>query len=140
MLDLHLTATKLPTQSLTKLYSIYHQTLTNDLIHLLNGKLVFYERTFTSSKCLYRIVMHTSLSHDTFSTFHVSPTVNHIGEYNVLYRIKLLYFLPRLRRDFNDCIKVYSYCNVMYKRRYRGGKLLFSLSISAQFDIVYMDI
>ena len=75
ILDSFLIATELPSEIIAKLRSAYRQPLVNDLIHLLDGKLVYYERTITSSKLIYCIVVPTNLRHDIFLTFHTSPTV-----------------------------------------------------------------
>ena len=132
--------TKLSGDSLDNLCTTYRQALENDLVHLLDGKLVYYERTSTFTKYLCRIVVPLSLGRDIFSALHASPSVGHAGEYKKLYRVKLHYFLPHLRRDIKDWIKPCPYYIITYKWRRRGSELLFSWTISAPFTMLHVDL
>lgn len=84
--------TKLSSDSLAKLCTTYRQAIANDLVYLFDWKLVYYERTSTSTKYRYRIIVPSSLILDLFFALHASPTAEHIGEYKTLYRVKLRYF------------------------------------------------
>ena len=96
------TSSKVSSDNLAHISSTYRQTLANDLIHLIDKKLVSYEQTLTSTKCLCRIVVSSSLRRDIFSALHVSTTAGYMGEYKTLYRIKLRYLWPQLRRDIKE--------------------------------------
>ena len=60
------TSSKVSSDNLAHISSTYRQTLANDLIHLIDKKLVSYEQTLTSTKCLCRIVVSSSLRRDIF--------------------------------------------------------------------------
>ena len=63
-LDALQTGSKVSSDNIAQISSTYRQTLANNLIHLIDEKLVYYEHTLTSTKCLYRIVVPSSLRRD----------------------------------------------------------------------------
>ena len=60
------TSLKVSSDNLVQISSTYRQALANNLIHLIDEKLVYYEQTLTSTKCLCRIVVPSSLRRDIF--------------------------------------------------------------------------
>lgn len=91
-----LSSTNLEPVSLAKLSSSYHQALVGDSLHLLDGKLVYYEQTLTSSKFLCRIVVSASLRRDIFSTVHTLPPVGYMDEYIKFFIVSNYYFLGHI--------------------------------------------
>ena len=78
--------------SLQKLNVSYKYGIVNSLFQMLDDKLVLYEKTFTSSSYILRIVVTTCLRHDLFSAYHASPTGGHMREYKTLYRLEVRFF------------------------------------------------
>ena len=118
----------------------YTHGLANKLFRILEDKLVFYEKILTSTSCILRIVVPSSLRRDLFSTFHASPTGGNIGAYKTLYRLKVRFFWPHLRKDIKAWIKSCAHCNLTNRWRKRGSELLFSWPISNPFAILHADL
>ena len=98
--------------ALQKLNVTYKHGIVNKLFQILEDKLVYYERTLTSSSCILRIVVPSFLRRDLFSAYHASSTGGHMGEYKTLYRLKFRFFWPRMRKDIKAWIKVCAHCNL----------------------------
>ena len=75
--------------ALQKLNVSYKYGIVHNLFQMLDDKLVYYEKTLTSSSCILRIVVPSSLRRDLFSAYHASPAGGHMGEYKTLYRLKV---------------------------------------------------
>ena len=59
----------------------YRHGIANKLFQIVEAKLVYYEKTLTSTSCILRIVVLSSLRRDLSSSFHGSPAGGHMGEY-----------------------------------------------------------
>ena len=71
----------LKADSISLLNVAYRHGIANTLFQMLEAKLVYYEKPLTSTSCILRIVVPSSLRRDLFSSFHASPAGGHMGEY-----------------------------------------------------------
>ena len=63
-----------------------------------------------------------------------------MGEYKTLYRLKVRFFWPHMRKDIKTWIKSCAHCNLTCRWRRRGSELLFSWPISSPFAILHADL
>ena len=87
-----------------QLLAAYRTAITHNLIGLLEGRLVYYEPVPTVTNHICRIIVPLSLRCTIFTLVHVTPVSERMGEYKILYRIKLNLFWPRLRSDDTEWI------------------------------------
>ena len=78
--------------TLSSLLVQYRSVIANNKLCIIEGHLVFYERVLTTIKRICRIVVPVSLRHNLISLLHASPAAGHMGEYRIIYRIKLQFF------------------------------------------------
>ena len=81
--------------TISSLPAQYRSAIANNILGIVEGRLVFYETVPTTSNKIYRIVVPVSLRHTIFSLLHASPTTGHMREYKILYRIKIRFFWPK---------------------------------------------
>jgi len=98
-----------------KLAITYRNVISNNLLYIINDRLVYIEHVTVSTNHICRIIVPLSLRRIIVITFHASSAVSHMGEYNTLYRLKLRFFWPRMRIDIKDWIKQYPHCMLTYK-------------------------
>ena len=101
---------------------------------------MYYELFPTVTKYIYRIIVSTSLRHTIFNLIHATPVAGYIGEYKILYQIRLRLFLLRLRSDISGWIKKCSPCMIMYRWRRREKKQILYWPISTPFVILHVDL
>ena len=118
----------------------YRTAITHNLIGLLEGRLVYYEPVPAVTNHICRIIVPLSLRCTIFTLMHVIPVSERMGEYKILYRIKLNFFWPRLRSDDTEWIKQCPHSMITYRWRRRGQQLMFSWSISSPFAILHVDL
>ena len=70
----------------------YRRAIAQNLLCIINDRLVYIKPVTVSSNHLCRIVVPLSLRRVIFDALHVSPAADHMGEYNTLYRIKIRFF------------------------------------------------
>ena len=76
----------------TPLAVTYRKAIAQNLLCIINDRLVYIEPVTVSSNHLCRIVVPLSLQRVIFDALHASPAAGHMGEYKTLYRIKLRFF------------------------------------------------
>ena len=118
----------------------YCTAITHNLIGLLEGRLVYYEPVPTVTNHICRIIVPLSLRCTIFTLMYVTPVSERMGEYKILYRIKLKFFWPRLRSDDTEWIKQCPHSMITYRRRRQGQQLIFSWPISSPFAILHVDL
>ena len=77
----------------------YRRAIAQNLLCIINDRLVYLEPVAVSSNHLCRIIVPLSLRCVIFDAMHASPAVDHMGEYKTLYRIKLRFIWHRMRKD-----------------------------------------
>ena len=101
-------------------------TIARNLLGILEGRLVYYEKVAIVTNYIYRIVVPISLLRIIFNLMHATPITKHMGEYKTLYRIKLRFFWLRLSSEVSDWIKQCAHCMLTYRQRRRIQELMFS--------------
>ena len=134
------TGVSLTAESIDLLNVAYRHGIINKLFRILETKLVYYKKTLTSTSCILRIVVPSSLRRDLFSSFHASPVDGHMGEYKILHHLKVRCFWPYMRKGIKAWIKAGAHCNLTNRWRRRGSELLFSWPVSSPFAILHADL
>ena len=99
------------------------------------------EYVLTTMTCILSIripldkptIIHLNLTHAT-------PIAGYVGEYKILYGIKLQFCWPRLRSDVSDWIKQCAHCMLTYRWRCRGQELVLYWPVSSPFAILHVDL
>ena len=121
--------------TILKLPVVYRTVIDRSLLGLLEGRLVYYELFPTVTKYIYRIIVSTSLRHTIFNLIHATPVAGYIGEYKILYQIRLRLFLLRLRSDISGWIKKYPHCMLTY--RWRRRETIINVFLACWYSIHY---
>ena len=111
----------------------YRRTISQNLLCIINDKLVYLEPVNVSSNHLCRIVVPLSLRRVTFDAMHTSPAAGHMGEYKTLYCIKLRFFWHRIRKDIKAWVILPLYINLCMKATRSGGNII----LACQFTVCY---
>ena len=83
----------------------YPTVISRNLLELLEYRLVHYESIHTVAVHISRIIIPQPLRRIIFTLIHTSPSFGHMDEHKILYRIRLRFFLPRLRSNIAEWIK-----------------------------------
>ena len=78
--------------TILKISADYRTSIARNLLRLLEGRFLYYERIPTDTKHICRIIVPTSLCHTLFNLMHATPATGHKEEYKILYRIRLQFF------------------------------------------------
>ena len=84
--------------------------LKDNTIQIVNRKLVLLKLILAYHCNAMLIIVPISLRLKLFSHYHTGPSGGHMGEYNTLYRIRLRFFWPKLRKDIKQWIKNCAHC------------------------------
>ena len=93
----------------------YRTDIARNLLSLLEGRLVYYEPIPAVTIYICRIIVLISLRHVIFNLMHATPIAGYMGEYKILYWIRLRLFWPRLRSDVSNWIKKCLHCMLTYR-------------------------
>ena len=113
-------STPLDKPTIIHLPTAYRTTIARNLLGILEGRLVYYEKVTTVTNNIYRTIVSISLRRIIFNLVHATPITEHMREYKTLYRIKLQFSWARLRSDVSDWIKQCAHCMLAYHWRRRG--------------------
>ena len=110
------------------------RAIVQNLLCIINDRLVYVELVTVSSNHLCRIVIYLSLRRVIFDALHDFPTSSHMGEYKTLYRIKIR-FLASHAKGYQSLSKRVSalYTNLCMAKPRSEGKVL----MACQFTICY---
>ena len=75
----------------------YKTSLKEVIIQIFNGKLVLYKLILANHQYVELIIVPQSLRRVLFSHFHAGPSGGHMGEYKILYSMRIQFFWHRLR-------------------------------------------
>ena len=109
-------------------------------VQLLHGKLVQYKPIFKDVKYVGLIIVPLSLRRVIFSHFHAGPTGGHMGEYKTLFRIRMRFTWPGIRRDIKLWVKQCAHCCAYDVWRDRKSELYFSWPVTTPFYIMHVDL
>ena len=70
----------------------YRTAINRNLLELLESKCVYYEPIPTVTTHICRVTIPTSLHRTNFDLMYTTPVAGHMGEYKILYRIRLRLF------------------------------------------------
>ena len=124
---------------ITSLAVTYRRDIAQNLLCIINGRLVYLELITVSSNYLCRIVIPLSLRRVIFDVLHASPATNHMGEYKTLYRIKFRFFMHRMRKYIKAWVKQCTHCMLNYVWRRHDQEVMFSWPVSSPFSILHAD-
>ena len=80
----------------------YCNAIFNIFIFILNDRVVYLEPVTVSTNHICRIIIPSSYRRIMFIAMHTSPATSHVGEYKMLYRVKLRLFWPRMKIDIKN--------------------------------------
>ena len=118
----------------------YHQRLKNDCIRMLHNKLVIYKPVFKNLKYIGLIIVPEPLRRIIFSHYHAGPSGAHMGEYKTLFRIRMRFWWPSMRKDIKLWVKSCAACIAYNVWRNRKSELYFSWPITSPFYIMHVDL
>ena len=88
----------------------YKTVLKEGRIQTLHEKLVLYKLILVNHRYVALTIVPQSLRRSVFSHLHDGPSGENMGEYKTLYRIRLLFFWPKLMEDVKQLIKGCAHC------------------------------
>ena len=118
----------------------YHTHLKTDSIRMLHGKLIVYRPIFKNLKYIGLIIVPLSLRRVIFSHYHAGPSGAHMGEYKTLFRIRMRFWWPSIRKDIKLWVKSCAACIAYNVWRNRKSELYFSWPITSPFYIMHVDL
>ena len=118
----------------------FHQHLKSDCIRMLHNKLIIYKPIFKDLKYIGLIIVPTSLRRVIFSHYHAGPSGAHMGEYKTLFRIRMRFWWPGMRKDIKLWIKSCAACAAYNVWKNRRSELYFSWPITSPFYIMHVDL
>ena len=92
LLDRLSISTPLDKQTIFHLSAACRTAIARNLLNILEGRLVYYEKVTTVTNHICRIVVPISLRRIIFNLMHATHIAGHMREYKTLYRIKLQFF------------------------------------------------
>ena len=87
LLDRLSISTPLDKSTILHLPVAYRTAIARNLLGILEGRLVYYEKVATVTNYIYRIVVPISLRRIIFNMMHSTPITGRMGEYKTLYRV-----------------------------------------------------
>ena len=86
-------------QLLSTINSEYRTPLTNGSIQLIHNKLILLKPIFKDVKYVGLIIVPEDLRRVIFSHYHAGPSGGRMGEFKTLFRIRMRFFWPGIRKD-----------------------------------------
>lgn len=77
---------------ISKLAVSYRKAITQNLLCVFNGRLIYLNPGTISTNHICRIIVSLTLRCVAFNLMHASPVVGHMREYKTLYLLKLRFF------------------------------------------------
>ena len=109
-------------------------------VSLVNRKLVLFKPVFQQIRYVGLIIVLLPLRRKIFSHYHAGPSGGHMGEYKTLFRMRLRFFWPGLRKDIREWVKGCGHCTAYNVWRSRKSELYFSWPVTTPFYIMHMDL
>lgn len=134
------TTTTWPSQLLSDIDVEYRQRLLSNRIQLIHDKLVLYKPIFKDIKYVGLIIVPSDLRRKIFSHYHAGPSGGHMGEYKTLFRIRMRFFWPGIRRDIKFWVKSCAYCCAYNIWCNRKSEVYFSWPVTTPFYIMHVDL
>ena len=125
---------------LQKVLVEYRSHLKEHLISMLHDKLVYYKAIFKHVKYIGLIIVPLSLRRVIFSHYHAGPSGGHMGEYKTLFRIRMRFYWPGMRKDIKLWVKICGQCVAYNTWRNRKSEMYFSWPITTPFYIMHVDL
>ena len=79
-------------EDLAKVNSAYKLPLKDIIIKVINKKIVLFKSIIANQRHIMLIIVPLLLRRKMFSHYHACPNDGHMGEYRILYRIRLQFF------------------------------------------------
>ena len=112
---------------ITKLDVTYRKAIAHRLLYIISYRLVYLESITLSINHICRII-------------DASPTTGRMGEYKMLYQLKIRFFCPRIKTVIKDWVKQCPHYMKSYKWRRRSQGFMFSWPVSSPFAILHVDL
>ena len=125
---------------LQKVKKEYHTFLKQNLIGILHRKLVLYKPIFRHKRYVTLIIVPETLRRKIFSHYHAGPSGGHMGEYKTLFRIRMRFYWPGIRKNVKDWVKCCAHCCAYNIWRNRKSELYFSWPVTTPFYIMHVDL
>ena len=133
-------ATEWTLEEITTAGSGYKLALQQGRILMVDQKLVFFKPIFQQTRYVGLIIVPSALRRKIFSHYHAGPSAGHMGEYKTLFRMRLRFFWPGLRKDVKEWIKGCAHCNSYNIWKTRKSELYFSWPVTSPFYIMHVDL
>ena len=118
----------------------YKLALQDGRVLLVDHKLVLFKPIFQQTRYVGLIIVPLSLRRKVFSHYHAGPSAGHMGEYKTLFRMRLRFFWPGLRKDVKEWVKGCAHCNSYNIWKTRKSELYFSWPVTSPFYIMHVDL
>ena len=90
---------------ISKVVVTYRKVHVQNLICLLNGRLIYLDPVTISTNHLCRISVPFFIHGVVFNLLYASVISGHMGEYNTRCRLKIRFSWPRMRTGIKDWVK-----------------------------------
>ena len=120
--------------------SIFREHLLANRITFRNDRLLVFKPIPMTSRAVSLIIVPTNLRRIVFEHYHGSPSGGHMGEYKTLYRLRLRFLWPGMRRDIKSWVRSCAQCVAANNWRSRRSELYFSWPVTVPFWIMHIDL
>ena len=118
----------------------FHEHIKSDCIWMIHNKLIICKPIFKDLEYIGLIIVSIPLRIIICSHYHAGPSGAHMGEYKTLFRIRMRFRWPGMRRDIKLWIKFCAACVAYSIWTNRKSELYFSWHITSPFYIMYVDV
>ncbi len=125
---------------LNSVNSFYRRFLKSNSISWTRNRLVLHKHLPLMARTIELIIVPTSLRRKIFLHYHASPSGGHVGEYKTLYRLRLRFIWPKMRKEIKYWCKSCAECTAANVWRSHRCKLYFSWPVTIPFWIMHVDI
>ena len=106
----------------------------------MNKKLVLFKLIIVNHQYIMLIIVPISLHRKHFSHYRAGSSSDHMGEYNILYRIRLRFFWSKLRENIKQWVNNCAHCIIYNVWRNRHQELHFSWPVTIPVHSIHLDI
>ena len=102
--------TYIPLDIINSIHTSYMPSIKKGNIVLLGDKLLLFKAMNMDSKIISFIIVPTSLRRTLFDHYHGGPSGGHVGEYKILYHIRMRFFWPGLMEEIKKWVAACAHC------------------------------
>jgi hypothetical protein len=125
---------------LSQVHSAYRDYIRQELIAVVDQRLVVFQPVQNNTERLMLIVVPRSLLRDIFSAYHATPIAGHMNVYKTLHHICLRFFWPHSQKDVTNWVLQCPHCIAANGTVLRNSELIFSWPLCCPFYILHVNL